>query len=206
MLIKCPECEKEISDQAEVCIHCGCPIDTSKDASNNASNDAKDDTPKAHQKEDIEFPRKCKKCGCAIFSSPCQYCGTPVDKTTPKNTPAQNVVQPAKTKSNNVSVIFAVILIIALIFCISQCSDKSSSSKNSLDSIRDTSYSSLSDEQKLTIIYWIENRYEYYDDIAGGYAGDKYTKTIFNEAAERYNKTYYQIDSIWSEAYKLKYK
>ncbi len=26
MLIKCPECGKEISDQAEACIHCGCPI------------------------------------------------------------------------------------------------------------------------------------------------------------------------------------
>ncbi len=25
-LIKCPECGKEISDQAEVCIHCGYPI------------------------------------------------------------------------------------------------------------------------------------------------------------------------------------
>ena len=29
-LIKCPECEKEISDQAKVCIHCGCPIKKSK--------------------------------------------------------------------------------------------------------------------------------------------------------------------------------
>lgn len=25
-LIKCPECEKEISDKAQVCIHCGCPL------------------------------------------------------------------------------------------------------------------------------------------------------------------------------------
>ena len=25
-LIKCPECEKEISDKADVCIHCGNPI------------------------------------------------------------------------------------------------------------------------------------------------------------------------------------
>lgn len=25
-LIKCPECGKEISDKAEKCIHCGCPI------------------------------------------------------------------------------------------------------------------------------------------------------------------------------------
>jgi uncharacterized C2H2 Zn-finger protein len=26
-LIKCPECGKEISDKAEACISCGCPID-----------------------------------------------------------------------------------------------------------------------------------------------------------------------------------
>lgn len=25
-LIKCPECGKEISDRAQACIHCGCPI------------------------------------------------------------------------------------------------------------------------------------------------------------------------------------
>lgn len=26
-LIKCPECGKEVSDKAEKCIHCGCPLD-----------------------------------------------------------------------------------------------------------------------------------------------------------------------------------
>ena len=26
-LIKCKECQKEISDKAKVCIHCGCPIE-----------------------------------------------------------------------------------------------------------------------------------------------------------------------------------
>jgi len=26
MLIKCPECEREVSDQAEICIHCGYPL------------------------------------------------------------------------------------------------------------------------------------------------------------------------------------
>lgn len=28
--IKCPECGKEISDKAQACIHCGCPIQTQK--------------------------------------------------------------------------------------------------------------------------------------------------------------------------------
>lgn len=26
-LINCPECNKEISNKASVCIHCGCPVD-----------------------------------------------------------------------------------------------------------------------------------------------------------------------------------
>lgn len=30
MLIKCPECNKEISDKSDVCIHCGFPIKDSK--------------------------------------------------------------------------------------------------------------------------------------------------------------------------------
>ena len=30
-LINCPECGKQISDKAERCIHCGCPIDNPSD-------------------------------------------------------------------------------------------------------------------------------------------------------------------------------
>lgn len=30
VLIKCPECGKEISDKSNQCIHCGCPINKSK--------------------------------------------------------------------------------------------------------------------------------------------------------------------------------
>ena len=30
-LIKCPDCGKEISDRAESCLFCGCPIGTAKD-------------------------------------------------------------------------------------------------------------------------------------------------------------------------------
>lgn len=77
--------------------------------------------------------------------------------------------------------------------------------KSAEDIIKETAYNDLTKSQKLSIIYWIEARYEYYDGIAGGYAGDKYTKTIFNEAAARYNKTYQQIDAIWKQSYELKY-
>ena len=77
--------------------------------------------------------------------------------------------------------------------------------KSAEDVIKETAYSNLTKSQKLNIIYWIEARYEYYDNVAGGYSGDKYTETIFNEAAGRYNKTYEQIDSIWKQSYELKY-
>lgn len=30
MLIKCPECNREISDKSKICIHCGCPIQENK--------------------------------------------------------------------------------------------------------------------------------------------------------------------------------
>ena len=30
-LIKCPECGKEISDKAKVCIHCGYPLNEQKE-------------------------------------------------------------------------------------------------------------------------------------------------------------------------------
>lgn len=84
-----------------------------------------------------------------------------------------------------------------------------SSSKTSYTtstSISNTPYASLTKSQKLEIIYWIEDRYEYYDDIEGRYCGDKYTSTIFNEAAKKYNKTYSQIDAIHAQSYYLKYE
>ncbi len=78
-------------------------------------------------------------------------------------------------------------------------------SETDIKTIIDTPYSNLSRQQKLTIIRWIENRYQYYDDKEGKYVGDKYTKTIFNEAASKYNKTYDQISNIWDQSYDLKY-
>lgn len=34
-LIKCPDCEKEVSDKAKSCIHCGCPLAVTKTPFNN---------------------------------------------------------------------------------------------------------------------------------------------------------------------------
>lgn len=72
-------------------------------------------------------------------------------------------------------------------------------------SIYDTPFEELTSDQKLEIIRWIENRYEYYDNKEGRYCGDKYTKTIFQEAATKYNKTYAEIDAIHAQSYYLKY-
>ena len=48
-LIKCPECNKEVSDKAEICVHCGYPISKwikEKNSDSSQSNeDIKDDNP-----------------------------------------------------------------------------------------------------------------------------------------------------------------
>lgn len=77
--------------------------------------------------------------------------------------------------------------------------------KTDLEKIQETDYRSLSKEQKLAIINWIEERYEYYDELYGKYSGDRYTETIFSEAAERYNKTKSEIRWVWNQSYELKY-
>ena len=40
-LINCPECGKQISDKAPVCIHCGYPIQTEQTVSTSISNSKK---------------------------------------------------------------------------------------------------------------------------------------------------------------------
>ena len=48
-LIKCPECNKEVSDKAEICVHCGYPISKwikERNSDSSQSNeDIKDDNP-----------------------------------------------------------------------------------------------------------------------------------------------------------------
>lgn len=112
------------------------------------------------------------------------------------------------------SIIIIICICIPLFFSLLGCSisnsptlpeTKNITKQNDLEIIQKTDYNNLSKSQMLTIIRWIENRYDYYDSIEGKYTGDKYTKTIFNEAASRYNKTYDQISNIWNKSYDLKY-
>lgn len=55
-------------------------------------------------------------------------------------------------------------------------------------------------EFKVKVFDWIEDRYDYYDNKEGKYTGDKYTDTIFAEAAERFGITLARVDGIWFDS------
>ena len=62
-------------------------------------------------------------------------------------------------------------------------------------------YSSLTNFEKKQICEYIQDRYDYYDSISGGYAGDKYSDTIMQEAANKYGITEEQASIIWMNCY-----
>lgn len=66
---------------------------------------------------------------------------------------------------------------------------------------KEDKYSSLTNSEKKKICEYIESRYEYYDNLNGGYAGDKYSDTIMEEAAKKYGLTVTQIEIIWMKMY-----
>ena len=55
-LVKCSECGKQVSDQAKVCVHCGCPI---------------------------EKKQFCPECGKEVSdkATVCPTCGCPINNT-----------------------------------------------------------------------------------------------------------------------------
>lgn len=83
MLIKCSECEKEISDKASSCPHCGCPLDIAKQ-----NNFAQETTP-VNTQLDVETKIKnethykiCPHCECRVLATAikCPRCQTALDK------------------------------------------------------------------------------------------------------------------------------
>lgn len=62
-LIRCPECQREISDKSNQCIHCGCPIEKSENESkkqslNKTTNESSFNTTKKNQNDtSVEFER-----------------------------------------------------------------------------------------------------------------------------------------------------
>lgn len=74
--------------------------------------------------------------------------------------------------------------------------------QSSDSSIKDTPYEKLTAKQKSEIVQWIKDRYKYYDDLEGRDTGDEYTKDIYGEASEQFNKKVTQIISIWADSFK----
>lgn len=64
---------------------------------------------------------------------------------------------------------------------------------------KDEKKEKLTDNKRIEVKDWINNRYDYYDEKEGKYCGDKYSETIFNEAATEFGFTYQEIYNIWSD-------
>lgn len=62
-------------------------------------------------------------------------------------------------------------------------------------------YNNLTNSEKKEICEYIQSRYDYYDSISGGYAGDKYSAEIWKEATAKYDLTPSQLDIIWMYMY-----
>lgn len=57
----------------------------------------------------------------------------------------------------------------------------------------------MSASEKSEVKAYINDRYEYYDKMNGGYAGDKYTETIWKETADKFGISTTDVDMIWAE-------
>lgn len=67
--------------------------------------------------------------------------------------------------------------------------------------VKEDKYNSLTNSDKKEICKYIKDRYSYYDNINGGYAGDKYSDVIMQEAADKYGLTVKQIEIIYMNSY-----
>jgi len=83
-------------------------------------------------------------------------------------------------------------------FCSKECGDVTYCEAHNTT---DKRYSSLTDSNKQSICYYIEGRYDYYDSLNNGYAGDKYSDQIMQEAASKYGITSEQAYIIWMNYY-----
>ena len=67
--------------------------------------------------------------------------------------------------------------------------------------MQEDKYMNLTNSEKKEICNYIQERYDYYDKLNGGYSGDKYSDTIMQEAAKKYGLTTMQIKLIWMNSY-----
>lgn len=73
---------------------------------------------------------------------------------------------------------------------------------SSIRATRDTNKYSYSEE---AVWQYCMNRWEYYDQIEGGYAGDKYTKQVFRDAGNQFGITASEAERIWNKVDRSKY-
>ncbi len=98
-LIKCPECDKEISDKAKKCIHCGKIF---------------------VEEKPINEKNKCPECGMVLEETDeiCPNCGCPVEKkvkekeTKPQQVEVASIKMAAKTKKIIIGIIITIIICI----------------------------------------------------------------------------------------------
>ena len=70
-LISCPECGKQISDKAEVCLECGFPIRSYLE----------ENAKKIEKVQEEPAENKCPYCGCIVVDSYCYLCNVSVSKS-----------------------------------------------------------------------------------------------------------------------------
>lgn len=72
----------------------------------------------------------------------------------------------------------------------------------SLRTTKDTKNYSYSEEE---IWQYCMNRWDYYDRLAGGYAGDKYTSQVFKDAGKEFGISAAEAERIWDKVDRSKY-
>lgn len=69
-LIKCPECEMQVSDKAKICIHCGYPLEEMKlSLSEEIVEDKKEITCPYCDSKDIDSQGYCNNCGMKVIGN-----------------------------------------------------------------------------------------------------------------------------------------
>ena len=135
-LVKCRECGKEISDKADICVHCGCPVSgdiTCRECGEKLKQDDKQCPncgcpvgSKLEKDDGNKKVKKCEKCSTKLSDDAefCPNCGQAVNNESQKNDS-----KPTKAKlSISNKVIYITLLVVVLfgivIVCLGNNSDK----------------------------------------------------------------------------------
>jgi len=81
--------------------------------------------------------------------------------------------------------------------------------KEDIDEVSDDVYEKANDSKKYAskeeeIWKYCMDRWEYYDELEGGYSGDKYTEEVFDDAGEKFGISDSEAERIWDKVDKAK--